>query len=46
MLRTGGVHLATILAGVAVLFAMINIAGGFLVTERMLRMFRRGPTKT
>ena len=26
---------------VAVLFATINIAGGFLVTQRMLRMFRR-----
>jgi NAD(P) transhydrogenase subunit alpha len=46
MLRTGGVHVATILAGVAVLVAMINVAGGFLVTQRMLKMFRRGPTKT
>jgi NAD(P) transhydrogenase subunit alpha len=27
----------------AVLLAMINIAGGFLVTHRMLKMFRRGP---
>jgi len=43
MLRTGGIHLATILAGVAVLVAMINVAGGFLVTQRMLKMFRRGP---
>jgi NAD/NADP transhydrogenase alpha subunit len=24
-----------------VLFAAINVAGGFLVTQRMLRMFRR-----
>jgi NAD(P) transhydrogenase subunit alpha len=46
MLRTGGIHLATILAGVAVLVAMINVSGGFLVTQRMLKMFRRGPTKT
>jgi NAD(P) transhydrogenase subunit alpha len=46
MLRTGGVHVATILAGVAVLVAMINVSGGFLVTQRMLKMFRRGPTKT
>jgi NAD(P) transhydrogenase subunit alpha len=26
---------------VAVLLASINVAGGFLVTQRMLRMFRR-----
>ena len=43
MLRTGGVHIATVLAGVAVLVAMINVSGGFLVTQRMLKMFRRGP---
>jgi H+-translocating NAD(P) transhydrogenase subunit alpha len=29
------------LAAVAVLVAAINVAGGFLVTQRMLRMFRR-----
>ena len=32
---------ATILAGLAVLIAMINVAGGFLVTQRMLGMFRK-----
>jgi NAD(P) transhydrogenase subunit alpha len=32
---------ASVLGAVAALFAAINIAGGFLVTERMLRMFRR-----
>ncbi|MEZ4323271.1 MAG: Re/Si-specific NAD(P)(+) transhydrogenase subunit alpha, partial [Myxococcota bacterium] len=32
---------ATWLAAVAILLASINIAGGFLVTERMLAMFRR-----
>lgn len=31
----------TILAGLAVLIASINIAGGFLVTRRMLEMFRK-----
>jgi H+-translocating NAD(P) transhydrogenase subunit alpha len=31
----------TILAGVATLFASINIVGGFLVTRRMLEMFRK-----
>ncbi|WP_371377461.1 Re/Si-specific NAD(P)(+) transhydrogenase subunit alpha [Thalassotalea aquiviva] len=30
-----------ILSGVAVLIATINIAGGFLVTKRMLKMFRK-----
>jgi NAD(P) transhydrogenase subunit alpha len=32
---------ATMLGVTAVLFATINIAGGFLVTHRMLNMFRR-----
>jgi NAD(P) transhydrogenase subunit alpha len=31
----------TILAGIAILIATINVFGGFLVTQRMLRMFRR-----
>jgi NAD(P) transhydrogenase subunit alpha len=30
-----------VLGAVAILLASINIAGGFLVTQRMLRMFRR-----
>ena len=33
--------LASILGIVAILFATINVAGGFLVTHRMLKMFRR-----
>ena len=33
------------LAFVAVVFATINIVGGFLVTDRMLEMFKRKPTK-
>ncbi|MEQ8497372.1 MAG: Re/Si-specific NAD(P)(+) transhydrogenase subunit alpha, partial [Gammaproteobacteria bacterium] len=33
--------LITLLAAVAILIATINIAGGFLVTQRMLRMFRK-----
>jgi H+-translocating NAD(P) transhydrogenase subunit alpha len=32
---------ASVLGALAALFAAINIAGGFLVTDRMLRMFRR-----
>jgi len=31
----------TILGFVAVVFAMINVVGGFLVTHRMLSMFKR-----
>ncbi len=30
-----------ILAGVAIFLATINVAGGFLVTQRMLKMFRK-----
>jgi NAD(P) transhydrogenase subunit alpha len=35
--------LSTILAVVAVAFATTNVVGGFLVTDRMLQMFRRKP---
>jgi NAD(P) transhydrogenase subunit alpha len=35
--------LSTVLAVVAVAFATINVVGGFLVTDRMLQMFRRRP---
>ena len=37
-----GLNLATILGAVALFFASINVFGGFLVTQRMLRMFRKG----
>ena len=33
--------LVAVLAAIAILIATINVAGGFLVTQRMLRMFRR-----
>lgn len=36
-----GSFLVTVLAFVGVLFASINIFGGFFVTHRMLKMFRR-----
>ncbi len=36
----GGV-LVTVLAGLATLIATINIVGGFVVTQRMLKMFRK-----
>ena len=31
----------TILGTVAIAFAMVNVVGGFMVTDRMLRMFKR-----
>ncbi|CAN5695043.1 NAD(P) transhydrogenase subunit alpha [soil metagenome] len=36
-------QLSTVLAVVAVAFATINVVGGFMVTDRMLQMFRRRP---
>ena len=33
--------LARIVAMIAVIFATINVVGGFLVTDRMLKMFQR-----
>jgi NAD(P) transhydrogenase subunit alpha len=36
-----GLGPAALLGAVAVLVATINVAGGFLVTQRMLRMFRK-----
>ena len=37
----GNPHLAKIMATVAVVFASINVVGGFLVTHRMLKMFKK-----
>ncbi len=34
-------QLSKILAFVAVVFATINVVGGFLVTDRMLKMFKK-----
>ena len=39
----GEVVVARYLGMVAVAFAMINVVGGFLVTDRMLKMFKRRP---
>jgi NAD(P) transhydrogenase subunit alpha len=43
LIQAGGgqVDAAGILGALAILFASINIAGGFLVTQRMLAMFRK-----
>ncbi len=35
-----GAMLATAIAGLAVAFAMINVVGGYVVTDRMLAMFK------
>jgi NAD(P) transhydrogenase subunit alpha len=37
--------LATILGTVAVVAAMSNVVGGFLITDRMLRMFKTSKPK-
>ena len=39
--RRGDILTAKILGFAAVVFAMINVVGGFLVTDRMLHMFKR-----
>jgi H+-translocating NAD(P) transhydrogenase subunit alpha len=40
-MHTGDMTLAKILGFFAVVFAMVNVVGGFLVTDRMLNMFKR-----
>ncbi len=37
-------QVSTILGFVAVTCASLNVVGGFLITDRMLRMFKRGPS--
>ncbi len=39
-LRDGG-SMSTILGTAAVICATVNVVGGFLVTDRMLKMFKR-----
>jgi NAD(P) transhydrogenase subunit alpha len=41
VLGSGAGFAADILSAVAIFLASINVAGGFLVTQRMLRMFRK-----
>jgi NAD(P) transhydrogenase subunit alpha len=36
---------STILGFLAVVSAMTNVVGGFMITDRMLRMFRKKPTE-
>ena len=35
----------TVLGTVAVTAATINVVGGFMITDRMLKMFKKGPSK-
>ncbi|MBX3187404.1 MAG: NAD(P) transhydrogenase subunit alpha [Labilithrix sp.] len=35
--------LSSVLGFVAVTAATINVVGGFMITDRMLRMFKKGP---
>jgi NAD(P) transhydrogenase subunit alpha len=37
--------ITTVLGMIAVIFATINVVGGFVVTNRMLDMFKRKPQK-
>ena len=39
--RADNPKLATVLAVAAVAFAMINVVGGYMVTHRMLAMFKK-----
>jgi H+-translocating NAD(P) transhydrogenase subunit alpha len=41
---SGSGAVATVLGTIAVAAATINVVGGFMITDRMLRMFRRTPT--
>ena len=36
--------ISTVLGFLAIVFAMMNVAGGYAVTDRMLQMFRTKPT--
>lgn len=45
LIVAGGGHgwISSVLGFLAVVLAMINVAGGYLVTDRMLQMFKRKP---
>ena len=48
ILVTGGRHgtVVTVLGTIAVACAMCNVVGGFMITERMLKMFKKGDGKS
>lgn len=45
LIVAGGGHgwISTVLGFLAVVLAMLNVAGGYAVTDRMLQMFKRKP---
>ena len=44
--KNGDMTVGSILALVAIIFATINVVGGFLVTDRMLGMFGKKKTRS
>lgn len=42
---TGNLNISVILGLIAVILATINVVGGFLVTDRMLQMFKKKEVK-
>lgn len=40
--QTGDVTVSNVLGAIAIALAMVNVVGGYLVTDRMLRMFGGG----
>ena len=38
-------RLSSVLGFIAIVFAMINVVGGYAVTDRMLAMFKKAPKK-
>ncbi|HHU24875.1 MAG: NAD(P) transhydrogenase subunit alpha [Bacilli bacterium] len=43
--RNGQIFLSYVFGGLSVILAMINVVGGFFVTERMLKKFKKGDNK-
>lgn len=43
---TGHIKICTLIGTLAVVFATINVVGGYLVTDRMLKMFKKKPVDT
>ena len=41
MHKAGSTKLSIIIGAVAIVLAMINVAGGFGITARMLKMFKK-----
>ncbi len=39
--ESGGSFLLTVVGTIAIVFATINVVGGYMVTDRMLKMFKK-----